>query len=342
MTLKGEEMIEWSKGFVSNYYAMVVDPVTWRDVSRIELVDGSINYTDSGLRGSADITCGEFDYENEQWIRIYLNARQGYESENIPLFTGLSISPDLSYNGKTLSNKIQCFSPLTIADVIYLPLGWYARKDANGAETIKDLLSEIVPAPIIIDGSSPNLSQNLVAEKDETYLKMIDKILESIGWVIKLDGNGTIRISPESSDIVGSFDHINNRFLEEEIEIHTNWDKIPNVFRAIGNGVSAIAKDENGESRFSIQNRGREIWEQDTSVTLNDGETIGEYADRRLQELQELSRTASYSRRYEPNVRIGDRISINYPNQNLVGIFTVTSQTINLSYSCRVSEEIKG
>ena len=335
-------MIDWTKGFVSKYYAKIVDPIAWRDGDTIDIKSGSINYTNSGVRGSADLECSGFDFDTEQWIRIYLSASQDGDYEVIPMFTGITSSPNYSYHGNTPTNKIQCFSPLTIADTIYLPIGWYAKKNANGAETIKELLSEVIPAPIVIEGSSPNLVSNLVAEKDETYLTITDKILDAIGWKLKLDGDGTIRITPVSSTISASFDHMIEKSMEFDIEIDTNYNEIPNVFRAVGDGVSAVAKDEDDNSRFSIQNRGREIWNQETSIKLNDGEKIGEYADRRLKELQKTERTVNYSRRYAPNVRVNDLISLNYPTQGLTGNFVIESQNIDLSYGAKVSEVLKG
>ena len=66
-------MIDWSKGIVARYYATMVDPKTWRDIETFDIIGGSINYTDSGIRGSADIDCKDFDHEKEYWVRIYLN-----------------------------------------------------------------------------------------------------------------------------------------------------------------------------------------------------------------------------------------------------------------------------
>lgn len=335
-------MIDWSKGIVAKYYATIVDPKTWRDTTSFQVIGGSITYSNSGVRGSADIECDEFDHENEYWIRVYIEAEQDSDSELVPLFTGLACAPDISYNGKVQSNKIKCYSSLYPADKKYLPLGWYAQAGVNGAILIKDLLSDITPAPVVIDGSSQSITQNIVAENNETSLTMVDKILNAINWHLYTEGNGVIHVAPFSSDIAASFGKEDNDVFEMNVTISNNWDEIPNVFRAVGTGIASIAKDEDPNSRYSIVNRGREIWAQDTNCILNDGEKISDYAERRLKELQQTSKVIDYTRRFIPNIRIDDYVWIKYPEQNISGAFLIESQTINLGYGGQVSEKVVG
>lgn len=335
-------MIDWSKGIVAKYYATIVDPGTWRDIEKIDIIGGSINYTDSGVRGSADINCRVFDHENEHWLRIYLSANQNRETELIPLFTGLASSPDITYDGRIPDSKVQCYSVLSPAEKIYLPLGWYAQYGSNGATNVRDLLRDIIPAPIVIDGSSASLAENIIAEGEETRLSMVDKILKAINWRIYLDGDGTIHIAPMASLISGSFGYDTNDVLEMSVTISNNWDEIPNVFRAVGSGISSIARDEDPNSRFSIVNRGREIWAQETGCTLSNGEKISEYANRKLREAQKVSKTIDYTRRFMPNIKIYDQVLLNYPEQGITGTYTIKSQSINLGYGGQVSEQVEG
>lgn len=335
-------MIDWSKGFVAKYQATIVDPRTWRDIETLDIISGSITYSNSGIRHSADISCRNFDHESERWIRIYLRASQNGESEQTPLFTGLASSPDYSYDGRVEESKLQCYSVLSTAEHIYLDLGWYVKAGTNGAVAIRDLLRDVTPAPIVIDGVSQTISQNIVAEENETNLTMVDKILEAINWRIYLEGDGTIHIAPFNQEPVAAFDHRENDILEKTISVDSNWDEIPNVFRAVGSGISSIARDENPNSRYSIPNRGREIWAQETNCKLNDGEKISDYAQRRLKELQEVSKNVDYTRRFRPGINIDDYIWLNYPQQKLTGLYRVDAQTLSIGYGGKVSEKVVG
>lgn len=340
-------MIDWSKGIVARYYATVVNPVTWNDVTELEITDGSIRYSDVGERATADISCRNFDYNNEYWIRLYMTATQDGDSERIPLFTGIASVPNITYKGRKEENKLQCYSALSLADKVYLPLGWYLDYGVNGAAAVKDILSDAVPAPIVIDDfidedDIPIITQRIVAEENETKLTMADKILDAIGWRMLLDGNGMVHISPYASDPVALFDYRFNDIFEMDVSISNNWYDIPNVYRAIGEGISAVAKDEDPNSRFSIQNRGREIWASESGVILANNEKISDYAAYKLKEAQKIYKTLDYTRRFDPNVRVSDLVTINYLEQGISGIFEVRSQTLTIGYGGQVSEQSEG
>ena len=195
---------------------------------------------------------------------------------------------------------------------------------------------------MIIDDNLPLLSDTIIAEDNETNLSMIDKILYAMNWRIVLEGDGTIRITNVADSVSDVFDNLYNDILEMDITITNNWFDVPNVFRAVGSGISSIARDEDPDSPFSIQNRGREIWMGETDCVLNDGEKITEYAERRLKEEQNIHKTLDYSRRYKPDIHIGDAVWISYPEQQISGAFVITSQTINLGYGGSVSEQAEG
>ena len=68
--------MEWNRGFTGTYYASEVDTETWKDVTRFEITGGSVEFTDEGLRSSADIDCVNYDNSRETWVRIWMDASQ--------------------------------------------------------------------------------------------------------------------------------------------------------------------------------------------------------------------------------------------------------------------------
>ena len=56
----------------------------------------------------------------------------------------------------------------------------------------------------------------------------------------------------------------------------------------------------------------------------------------RLKELQKPLRILKYSRRYDPDVNIGDLISMGYPG--IEGNYRVGSQNVQIGHSCRTEE----
>lgn len=334
--------MDWNSGYSARYYMTIVDPISWKDGPSIDIIDGTIQRTIGSLRESASITCRNYNEISERIIRVWLDTIQDGSISHTPLFTGYATTPSKNIEGRKETSDLDCYSVLKPVDDILLDRGWYAAAKVDGAYVIKSLLS-VIGTPIDIaeeDDKNRTLKQAIIAEEGETRLTMVEKILDVIGWRLKLNGLGEIRIEPYSKEPVAYFDSIENDVVEPSISITYDWYSCPNVFRAIEDPDFYVYKDEDPNSIFSVVGRGREVWAEETSCVLNDGETLKEYAKRRLKELQQVSTTVSYDRRYNPLVYPTDVVSLEYPAQELKGNYMVSSQTITLGFSGKTSEEV--
>lgn len=330
--------MEWNKGFSALYHMTLVDPITWHDVGRVEITGGSIQRESDGMMQSADIDTREFP-SGERYIRIYLDARQEGGGDTVALFTGLATTPDTDYNGVIESHTVQCYSVLKAADDVLLERGYYVPAGISADVILNQLLS-VVPAPVEVADGAPSLLASIVADEDDTYLDMVQRVVAAINWRMRLTGRGEIVIEPKPKDAAATFDPLDNDCIETAITVTNDWYACPNVFRAIDEDMTAIARDDSEDSPLSTVNRGREIWAQDTSCDLNDNESIGEYAARRLREEQKNALSATYKRRFMPDIMPDDLIYLKYPEQGLNGVFRVTSQSIDLGYGATTSEEV--
>ena len=334
--------MNWNNGFSARYYVAVVDPASWGDIDRFDITGGSIDRTDSGLRQSAALTCVNRRPSREQWIRVYLEARQSGSSEREALFTGLAISPERQIDGSVETNPLDCFSVLKAADDVLLQRGWYAPANSPGAELAKKLL-EATPAPVTIEGVSPRLTNHIIAEEKETHLTMADKILDAIGWRMRISGDGRITLCPQAEEPIWTFDALENDTIEPQVTYKDDWYSCPNVLRVTMGDLSAIARDDSPTGMLSTAVRGREVWAEESNCNLNDSESLGMYAIRRLKELQSHAVNINYARRYNPIILVTDKIRLNYPNPryDLVGVFTIKSQNITLGSGARTTEEVE-
>ena len=331
--------MNWSKGYSAAYYAKKVDPATWQDLETINLTGGSIKRESSGLRQSADIDCVNYRIDIEQWVRIYLDTRQEGASAHVPLFTGLATSPADDFNGNIKNNALECYSVLKPADDMYLMRGWYAQAGRQGGDVIKQLL-EVIPAPVVVTEESPRLDTAIIAEDSETRLTMVDRILTAIDWRLRIDGDGTVYVEPKPLEPVATFDPIENDVIETAIKVTADWYSCPNVYMAIAEDLTGIARDDSPDSPLSTVNRGREVWMVDDNANLSDNESVAQYAQRQLHDAQRIQKTAEYDRRYMPEVGVGDIVRLRYPVQGLEGLFTVESQSVELGYGARTSEQV--
>ena len=330
--------MEWSKGYSATYYAARVDPVTWRDVERFEIVGGTVKRDSDALRESADIKCIGHQIEVEQWIRVYLDARQSGDASHVALFTGIASTPDLDRQMSRPETDLACYSVLKPVDDVLLPRGWYASAGRTGGDVLKELFSA-TPAPVIIADGSPRLTESIIAEDGETRLTMVDRVLEAIDWRLRINGDGTIEAGPKPMEASVTFDPIENDVLEPDVQITADWYACPNVFMAVADDLTGIARDES-DGPLSINGRGREVWAYESSADLADNENIGQYAMRKLKELQQVAKQISYARRYYPDVVPGDLIRLHYAD--IEGLYTVQGQSIELSYNARTSEDVVG
>ena len=331
--------MDWSKGFSSRYYISVVDRYTWRDRRRLEIIDGTIKRETSDLRESADIKCVDYPYDTEQIIRVWLDAKQEGNSSHIPLFTGLATSPGREINGRLVTNTLECYSVLKIAQDVLLSRGWYAPKGINGGDLIKELL-DVIPVEITVDANSPSIKSTIVAEDGENRLSMTDKILDLMNWRMTIDGYGNIHVRPYRKRAVSSFHAINNDVIEPSLSVEYDWYSCPNVYRAVSENSYAIARDNDPDSPLSTIRRKREVWVEDSSAQLQTNESLAEYAERMLKQEQRVSTIISYDRRFDPDINVSDVVNLNYPAQKIVGDYMVSSQTITLGYNAKTSEEV--
>ena len=331
--------MNWNNGFTAKYYCTIVDPVTWRDVSTFDIVGGTINRTSDGLMESADLECVNRRQTKEEWVRVYLEAKQTGGSERVALFTGLATSPERKIDGNIENNPLACYSVLKACDDVLLERGWFAPKGVVGSDLIKSLLKRSTPAPVFA-GKSAALTNYIIAEDGETCLSMVEKILKAINWRIRIDGDGTINVTAAATQPSATFDPYQNDIVLPDIDASDDWYSCPNILRTIVGDSSIVIRDDSG-SDLSISGRGREIWAEESSPTLSDAESQVTYTQRRLKELQSHSVEISYKRRFKPEVLVGDIVALHYPKQGFQGNFEVLTQSIEIGYGAETSEKVR-
>lgn len=325
--------MNWNEGYKAIYTAYVVDRKTWRDIREIRITNGQIDCSEENLMQTADLDLT--DAIGEEWVRLYLTAMQGADSQTVPLFTGLASTPSEDRNGRRCTYKAECYSVLKPAADILTPRGYYIPSSVPAPQAAKKLLK--TPAPVVIQDVAvyPTLRSAIIAEDGETNLSLAWKVLKAIGWTMRISGDGTITICEEPSGIDETLG-VDKDIIELHVTDTQDLFNVPNVLRCISDDLVAIARDDNPDSPFSTESRGREIWAEETGITLSDSESLPAYAQRRLKELQGPAREIDYTRRFIPGITAGSTIRINY--KELHGVFKVTSQTITTTFNGKTSE----
>lgn len=330
--------MDWSKGFSARYRIATVDPVTWADIGFLDFTEGTVTRSLDGLMQSADLTMTEDP--GEKWIRIYLDARSDSGGVHTAVFTGLTSAPGEDKHGRRSTFKAECYSVLQPCKDMLMPKGWSAGAEVPVDGIIAGLL-RVSPAPFKSEMNAPMLTEPIIAEENETNLTMIHKILDAVGWHLRIAGDGAVMLTAGHDEPAASYSALDVDVVEKDVTRTYDWYSCPNCIRVTQNDSVSEARDDDPNSPLSTRSRGREIWAAESASGIGDAETLDEYAQRRLRELQSPGRAISYTRRYDPEVMPGDAVLLHYPAEHIQGLVRVSKQTITLGKGCRTQEEVE-
>jgi len=330
------------------YYT--VDPGTWRDMKKIDTVISSSISRDleAETLGSASITITES--LGECYIRIYLITIQNGVREKHPLGTFLVQTPSYSFDGKVKNITMDAYTPLLELKEKNPPIGYSIYKDENIMERACLVLSEQMRAPYVASTKDTKLTDNFVANLDDTWMTFLIDLLANAEMRLELDELGRVLFAPEqeiaSLQPVWTFDTGNSSILYPDFTIDHDLYGIPNVVEVIySNGketVSSIAVNDDPNSPVSTVSRGRIINQRITDPAVIGNPSKAEldlYAKRTLKELSSIEYSITFSHGYCP-VRIGDCVRLNYEAAGLRNVKAkIISQSIDCTPGCPVASK---
>ena len=343
-------MTNWLGTMQQTFEYYIVDPGTWKDISKVEnVISSSINRDGSAeTLGSASINVNET--LGECYIRIYLITIQNGVREKHPLGTFLVQTPSYNFDGKTKSITLDAYTPLLELKENYPPLGYSILKGENILNMAFRLVRENLRAPIHETTNGEVLHTNFVAAIDDTWITFLSDLLSNAKYKFGLDELGRVLFLPDqdtrSLQPVWTYTDDNSSILYPSLDIDHDLYGIPNVVEVIySNGNQYYygeAVNDDSNSPISTVSRGRRITHRVTnpSVLGNPTQTqIQEYAEQLLREMSTLEYTITYKHGYCP-VRLGDCVRLNYKRAGLNGVKAkVISQTIDCVPGCPVTEK---
>lgn len=328
--------VDFTQAYTSHWRLVSVDPDTWDDGNDVEGVySASVNRdaTDAtplletaSFAVDQDIT-DEFE---EGWYRLLLIAEQNHILERYPISTVLVEKADDSVNFERLSTNLSGYSVLKpLADRKNIGTDYrYAPKGVNGAQWVAELIDDVTPAPVMVDGDGFKLDKQVVFSPGMTYLQMIWDVLDMKKWCMSIDGEGNITVQARPEEPSMEISYLNPKGLQNGVTRSLDISAVPNRYYAIDNdGNREIAENRNSGST-SYSSRGRWVDYVDTSPTRVDGETLYAYARRRLEEESTVVRQYSYTREYWPEVLPFDLVSAFLPDLGLNEEIRVMSQSL--------------
>ncbi|WP_292702305.1 hypothetical protein [Microbacterium sp. 69-10] len=248
----------------------------------------------STLGGSGSLTLDQrgqaIDWMSNRVRAIFHNGEDSW-----PWGTYLLSSPSEKHTafGVTfevgLLTKMNVIAEDTVEDRYSLTAG------AQIVATVRDLIVSTGETRVAVTDSDAVLSSALTWEAGTSKLRIINDLLQAAGyWSLWCDGSGLFRVEPY---VDPSLRPMSYSFEHGETSVHfPDWTSerdmtsVPNRFIAVAQGdeetppLVGVAVNENPESPFSFQARGRWITATEEGVEAESQTVIDTYAARKLRD----------------------------------------------------------
>lgn len=335
-------MIDWAAGYAATWKVYMVNYETWADSAEVA---GFVSAQVERQANGSLVESGRFTFDSdpgeqlvEGYFRLAMVARQGNEVERVDVATLLcsSDSGDAS-RGRAVSS-VTGRSVLYPASTALLTSGSYAPRGCDGAQFAADMVSQHIAAPVTVDCSF-TLGSHVVFDLGSSALAAAWSVLEAGNCCFQIHGDGTVHVVKRGGIPSLELDDAGASMLQPQVFYSSDLSGIPNRYIAVDGDAVAIAANTDANSRTSIPSRGFRIDVVDSAPKPIEGETLQEYAKRRLAEESVVREERTYTREWWPDVYPYSTVRGSMPSVLLEGDMEVTSQSIQCSRGALVTEK---
>lgn len=210
-----------------------------------------------------------------------------------PIATMLFTSPHLTRQDGLIGYSVELLPKLAVIDEDATETGYSLAAGANIVDAVVALIESTGETRISATPSDKVLANPQTWPAGESKLTIINDLLTSAGyWSLWCDGSGLFRVEPYLSPADRPVAY---RFEAGQASIHkAGWEReqdlasVPNRYVVVGQGTDeepplvGVALNEDPDSPFSFQARGRWITRTETGVEGADQAVFDQLAQRRL------------------------------------------------------------
>ena len=335
-------MIDWAAGYAATWKVYSVNPKTWADDAEVYGFESAQveRQANGALVESGRLTFDSDPGEQlvEGYFRLAMVARQGQSVERVNIATLLCSSDSGDVDMGRSKSSVTGRSVLYPASTARLTSGSYAPRGCDGAQFAADMVSQFIAAPVSIDCKF-TLGSHVVFDLGSTALDAAWSVLDAGNCCFQVHGDGSVHVVKRGGGIALSLDDAGASLIQPKVSYSTDLSGIPNRYIAVDGDAVAIAANTDAASRTSITTRGFRIDVIDSSPMPIEGETLQEYAERRLAEESVVREERTYTREWWPDVYPYSMVRGSLPSVLLEGDMEVASQSIQCSKGALVTEK---
>lgn len=253
-----------------------------------------------------------------------IQTPEGAEEEEIPIGVFLASAPVENWTTTGRRWSVELMDKLSILDQDIAtdssgnPVAYALPSGSNVIQTVKSLITSTGESSPAIVPSSKVTSNPMVWEVGTTKLRIITDLLNSADFFpLDTDGYGNYRTAPYIDPSDRPLEYESVWPFGKDTLVGMDWTSdhdiyaIPNRMVAIGQGSQdaeapvAVVTNEDPDSPFSYQARGRWITTVDTGVECVDQAALLSYARRRMTMLSHAATEISIKHLFLPDIRVG-------------------------------------
>ena len=291
MTLQGARSPRWSFMLLDRYDR------TLRLLDGVTGGSGEV-VAQARLGGSASLRIDErgqhIDWQSHRVQAVYDPGIPG--TDPWPCGVYLFTSPSELHTEYGVTYDVGLLTKMTVIDEDSVEARFSVEPGVPVTPIVRTLIESAGETRISVTDSTATLRSGLTWDAGTSKLTIINDLLTAIGyWSLSCDLSGTFRVEPyvdpERRPIAYSFRHGAESVHMPEWGREQDQSSVPNRFVAVGEGdedtepLIGVALNENPDSPFSYQSRGRWITATEEGVEGDSQETFNAYAARRLRDL---------------------------------------------------------
>lgn len=327
-----------------------------RDDQEIQTLDGVTggsvtNNVNARLRQSGSLTLTDrghgVDWASQR-VRIdwHVHTRLGDKHWGLGVF--LFAAPKLSQHDGWRQWSVELLGKLTVVDEDKVEGTYSVAAGTNVTDLVVALIQSAGEDRIACTPSDAVTTAMMTWDPGTSKLTIINDLLAAINyWSLWTDGEGQYRVEPY---VAPASRPVTWTFEEGESSIHLpEWEKdqdtagVPNKIILVGQGsedepaLVGVALNENPDSPYSFQARGRWITHTDSGVEAADQATLTALAQRKLIDLS--TPNATISAQHMPIPLLGNE-RVAWRSQGEVADAIVQQATLDLAAGALMRSEL--
>ena len=289
------------------------------------------------------------DYLNDR-VRLVYRMKVGDAWAEWPLGVFLLASPGRVTDGKSVQRSIEMYDKLLILYQDKIEQSYTVAEGTAATAAIRTVIEGAGESKINITSSEQELQSPRTWPPGTSRLTIANDLLNSINYFsLYADGNGTYRgepyVPPGQRSPVWTFADDAEGLYLPDLTLDADYFNVANkVILAVSNPdadpMTAIATNENPDSPFSYQSRGRWITDYRQEEEATSQSVLDAKAARILSEAMQVSETITYEHAWLP-VGLNDAVRFVNSKLGLSARYSIIKQDYKLEAGGLIKSEIR-